>query len=70
MGYPVKLQKVERPTNRSYYINFPVALAESIGMEKGEELEWIVEDRNTLILRRCNPLPSIRRKQTEAPSQE
>ena len=30
MGYPVKLQKVERPTNRSYYINFPTALAEAI----------------------------------------
>ncbi len=52
MGYKAKLQKVERPTNRSYYINFPVALAEAMNMVKGEEFEWSIEDRNTLTLRR------------------
>ena len=62
MGYKVKIQKVERPTNRSYYVNFPVALAESIDMEKGEEFEWIVEDRNTLVLQRLEPRPSVRKK--------
>jgi bifunctional DNA-binding transcriptional regulator/antitoxin component of YhaV-PrlF toxin-antitoxin module len=51
-GYAVKLQKVERPTNRSYYINLPVALAEALDMRKGEEFIWIVEDKNTLILKR------------------
>ena len=51
-GYVVKLQKVERPTNRSYYVNFPVALAEAMGITKGEEFVWIVEDKNTLIFRR------------------
>ena len=57
MGYPVKIQKVERPTNRSYYVNFPVALAEAIGLKKGEDLEWLLEDKNTLILRRIKPAP-------------
>lgn len=52
MGYPVKIQKVDRPTNRSYYLNFPVALAEAIGLEKGEDFEWWIEDKNTLILKR------------------
>jgi antitoxin component of MazEF toxin-antitoxin module len=51
-GYVVKLQKVERPTNRSYYVNFPVALAEAMDMRKGEEFSWIVEDKNTLIFKR------------------
>ena len=51
-GYAVKLQKVERPTNRSYYINLPVALAEALDMRKGEEFTWIVEDKNILILKR------------------
>jgi hypothetical protein len=51
-GYVVKVQKVERPTNRSYYVNFPVALAEAMGMKKGEEFVWIVEDKNTLLFRR------------------
>lgn len=52
MGYLIKVQKVERPTNRSYYLNFPVALAEAIDLGKGEEWEWSVEDKNTLILTR------------------
>jgi antitoxin component of MazEF toxin-antitoxin module len=43
---------VDRPTNRSYYVNLPVAVAEAIEAEKGEVLEWTVEDRNTLMLRR------------------
>lgn len=51
-GYVVKLQKVDRPTNRSYYVNFPVALAEAMDMRKGEEFSWIVEDKNTLIFKR------------------
>ena len=66
MGYPVKLQKVERPTNRSYYINFPSAMAEAIQVEKGEEFEWIVEDRNTLILQRIKPRPSVRKQRKKA----
>lgn len=52
MGYLIKVQKVERPTNRSYYLNFPVALAEAIDLAKGEEWEWSIEDKNTLVLTR------------------
>jgi len=52
MGYLVKIQKVERPTNRSYYLNFPVALAEALTVKKGEKFEWLVEDKNTLLLLR------------------
>ena len=52
MGYPVKLQKVERPTNRSYYINLPTAVSEAIAANKGETFEWSVEDKNTLVLSR------------------
>ena len=57
MGYPTKIQKVERPTNRSYYVNLPVALAEAIDIEKGEDVEWNVEDKNTLVLTRIKKLP-------------
>ncbi len=52
MGYPVRVQKVDRPTNRSYYVNFPVAMAEALEIEKVEEFEWLIEDQNTLILTR------------------
>ncbi len=55
MGYKVKIQKVQRPTNKSYYVNMPAALAEAIGLEKGEEMEWEIEDKNLLILKRVQP---------------
>jgi len=62
VGYRIKLQKVERPTNKSYYVNFPAAIAESAKMQKGEELEWLIEDRNTFILKRVNKSKSNRKK--------
>jgi len=52
MGYLIKVQKVDRPTNRSYYLNLPVVLAEAMELAKGEEMEWILEDKNTLLLKR------------------
>ena len=64
MGYRVKIQKVERPTNQSFYVNFPSPIAESVGMQKGEELEWLVEDRNTFILKRTKPAKSFLKKQS------
>lgn len=61
MGYRVKIQKVERPSSRSFYLNFPMALAEALDVEKGEVFEWTLEDRQTLILKRVNP-PKPKRK--------
>ncbi len=55
MGYRVKVQKVERPTNRSFYINLPVAVAEALDIQKGEEFEWSVVDRSTLLFKRKAP---------------
>jgi antitoxin component of MazEF toxin-antitoxin module len=54
MGYTVRLQKVVRPNARSYYINLPVVLAETLGFVKGETLEWSVENQTTLLLRRIS----------------
>jgi hypothetical protein len=49
-GYLIKVQKVERPTNRSYYLNLPVVLAEAMEIKKGELMKWLIEDKNTLLL--------------------
>ena len=64
MGYLVKIQKVDRPTNRSFYVNLPVVMAEALSIEKGEEFDWTVEDKNTLVLSRRKPqqLRRLRRK--------
>jgi hypothetical protein len=56
-GYPIKVQKVDRPTNRSYYLNLPVVLAEAMEIKKGEEMEWLVEDKNLLLLSRKRKNP-------------
>lgn len=64
MGYKVKIQHVQRTGTSSYYINFPVAVAEAIKATKGEEWEWLLEDKNTLVFRRSSPLPSRRIKST------
>jgi antitoxin component of MazEF toxin-antitoxin module len=61
MGYLIKVQKVERPTNRSYYVNLPVVLAEAIDLQKGEQWEWSMEDKNTLIFSRVKK-KEIRRR--------
>ncbi len=52
MGYPVKIQRVDRGKTKSYYINFPAAIADGSDLQKGEEMEWLIEDKNTFVLRR------------------
>jgi antitoxin component of MazEF toxin-antitoxin module len=59
MGHKIRIQRVERGTTKSYYVNFPAALAEAAQIEKGEELEWLLEDRNTFLLRRVKPKKSV-----------
>ena len=55
MGHVIKVQKVDRPTNRSYYLNLPAVLADALRIQKGDKLQWIIEDKNTLLLCRTNP---------------
>ena len=52
MGYPTKVQQITRKNSKQYYISFPQALARAMGFEKGEQVEWEVKDKNTLILKR------------------
>ena len=63
MGYNVKIQRVERKTTKSFYVNLPAAVAEASNITKGEEMEWIIEDRNTFILKRVKKSKSnLKRK--------
>ena len=60
MGYKVKLQKVSRPTNNTFFVTLPVVLVETMNLVKGEEFEWLLEDKNTLVLRRRNPMGKLK----------
>jgi antitoxin component of MazEF toxin-antitoxin module len=64
MGHLIKIQRVERGTTKSYYVNFPAALAEAAQIEKGEEFEWLVEDKNAFLLRRKKTKKSILKRST------
>jgi hypothetical protein len=65
MGYKVKIQKIERATNKTYYVNFPGAFADAVDLEKGEEMEWFIEDRNCFVLKRVKEAGSFRKKQAK-----
>lgn len=53
MGYVTKVQVIKRANDtRQYYLICPAPLAQALGMEQGEAVEWVVEDRHTLLLRR------------------
>lgn len=56
MATRVRIQKVERESSRSFYVNLPVVLVEAIGVQKGEIFEWTLEDKNTLVFTRVNRL--------------
>jgi len=50
VGYPTRIQLIQRKKSHQWYIGFPVALAAALGLEKGETVEWKIQDRETLIL--------------------
>ena len=59
MGYPTKVQLIKRKkTADQYYINFPTAIAEAMEFEKGEIVEWVIENKANLILHRREVPPS------------
>ena len=66
MGYPTKVQLINRKQSEQWYINFPVAVAQAMEFERGETVEWIIEDKGSLVLRRQTVPPSaIKKKQQE-----
>ncbi len=50
MGYPSKVQLISRPNNQQWYVNLPNAVAQALGLRKGETVEWEVESRSILVL--------------------
>jgi len=63
MGYVTKVQVIKRANDtRQFYFICPAPLAQALEMEKGEEIEWVVKDRDTLILRRPSALKRGRKR--------
>jgi hypothetical protein len=66
MGYPTKVQLIQRQNSEQWYINFPAALAQAMEFSRGEVVEWIIEDRGQLRLRRLQPPPSPKKKRRDS----
>jgi hypothetical protein len=62
MGCPTKVQLIKRKGSEQWYINFPAAIAQAMEFERGEIVDWIVEDKSQLILRRRETPPSALKK--------
>lgn len=62
MGYPTKVQLIKRKESEQWYINFPAAVAQAMEFERGETVEWIIEDKASLVLRRQKVPPSTMKK--------
>jgi hypothetical protein len=57
MGFPTKVQCIERKESEQWYINFPSAIAQAMDFSKGETVEWTIHDKGHLILSRQAPPP-------------
>jgi hypothetical protein len=68
MGFPTKVQLIQRKASEQWYINFPSAVAQAMEFSKGETVEWIVEDKSLLALRRLETPPSTLKKTLPASS--
>jgi len=68
MGFPTKVQLIQRQASQQWYINFPSAIAQAMEFSRGETVEWIVEDKALLALRRLDPPPPTLKKTLPASS--
>lgn len=66
MGFKTKVQLIKRAKSEQWYINFPAQLAQAMEFEQSETVEWFVEDKATLALKRHDaPEPILQKKTME-----
>jgi hypothetical protein len=68
MGFPTKVQLIKRSASEQWYVNLPSAVAQAMEFSRGETVEWIIEDKSLLALRRLDPPPSALKKTLPASS--
>jgi hypothetical protein len=67
MGFPTKIQLIKREKSEQWYINFPSAIAQAMNFERGEVVEWSIEDKTKLTLSRSNAkITDVKKKQRRA----
>lgn len=68
MGYPTKIQLIKRAKSEQWYINFPSAVAQAMEFEKGEIVEWLVDDHQRLVMiRKDENIAALKKKLQKKP---
>ena len=63
MGYFSNVQVIQRSNgNKQYYIICPAPMAQALELEKGEVIEWVIETKQSLIIKRDSSKKNIKRK--------
>ncbi len=52
MGYRTKVQQIKRKRSKQWYITLPSALAQALEFKKGEVVEWQIDTKGNLELKR------------------
>jgi len=56
MGYLSRIQVIQRGNgSRQFYIMCPAPLAEALEIQKGEQIDWVIQDKYTIEIRRERP---------------
>lgn len=65
MGFPTKIQLIKRAKSEQWYINLPSAIAQAMEFERGEMVEWLIEDKHRMILKRDEAVLSSEKKKPQ-----
>jgi len=51
MGYVTKVQMIKRKYSRQWFVTLPSALTQAMEIDKGQEVEWIIKNKEEVILK-------------------
>jgi len=67
MGHPTKIQLIKRAKSEQWYINFPAAVAQAMEFQRGEVVEWLIDDHQRLVLTRSDQAVAALKKKLKTP---
>ena len=56
MGFSTKNQLIKRANSEQWYINLPSAIAKAMEFERSEVVEWFIQDKYKMVLKRNEPV--------------
>ncbi len=66
MGFPTKIQLIKRKESEQWFVNFPSAIAQAMEFKKSEIMEWVIENKGLLLLkRRVVPTSPLKKKRKQ-----